>query len=344
MVENIALPLIENAGLDRPEAEHLAEVKLALVGLPVDAGHKYPAALSGGMVKRAALARALALDPDILFLDEPTAGLDPIGAAEFDQLILTLRDALGFTVFLVTHDLDTLYTICDRVAVLSDKHDPGSRQARSRGGHRGPLGASVFQWPSWTRGQKGKSTTDYGIPLMEPRAHHVLIGSFTILAAAAALLFALWLGKGPNAAQQRYYTVIFNEAVRGLSVGSEVQYNGIKIGEVTALDLDPRDPRRVLAGVRVDGHVPIKKDIKARLALTGITGTSVIEFSAGSPESPDLVVQRTAEILSSSRLLHPSPSCWSKAATTSDITELICSKQRPIPGLIQNLAQTSCAS
>jgi phospholipid/cholesterol/gamma-HCH transport system ATP-binding protein len=122
VIENVALPLIENARLDRPEAENLAQVKLALAGLPADAGQKYPAALSGGMVKRAALARALALDPDILFLDEPTAGLDPIGAAEFDQLILTLRDALGFTVFLVTHDLDTLYTICDRVAVLSDKH------------------------------------------------------------------------------------------------------------------------------------------------------------------------------------------------------------------------------
>jgi phospholipid/cholesterol/gamma-HCH transport system ATP-binding protein len=121
VIENIAVPLIENANLDRPIAEHLAQVKLALAGLPGDAGEKYPAALSGGMVKRAALARALALDPDILFLDEPTAGLDPIGAAEFDQLILTLRDALGLTVFLVTHDLDTLYTICDRVAVLSNK-------------------------------------------------------------------------------------------------------------------------------------------------------------------------------------------------------------------------------
>jgi phospholipid/cholesterol/gamma-HCH transport system ATP-binding protein len=122
VVENVAVPLIENAGLKRADAEHLAEVKLALAGLPADAGEKYPAALSGGMVKRAALARALALDPAILFLDEPTAGLDPIGAAEFDQLLLTLRDALGFTVFLVTHDLDTLWTICDRVAVLSDKH------------------------------------------------------------------------------------------------------------------------------------------------------------------------------------------------------------------------------
>ena len=119
--ENIALPLIEHAGLSRPDAEHLACVKLALSGLPLSAADKYPSSLSGGMVKRAALARALALDPDILFLDEPTAGLDPIGAAAFDQLILTLRDALGLSAFLVTPDLDTLYTITDRVAVLSQK-------------------------------------------------------------------------------------------------------------------------------------------------------------------------------------------------------------------------------
>ena len=121
VLENIALPLIEHAGLSRDEAESLAVVKLALAGLPETAAYKYPDSLSGGMVKRAALARALALDPEIVFLDEPTAGLDPISAAAFDQLILTLRDALGLTVFLVTHDLDTLYTICDRVAVLSQK-------------------------------------------------------------------------------------------------------------------------------------------------------------------------------------------------------------------------------
>ncbi len=119
VTENVALPLIEHAGLARDEAEHLARMKLALSGLPANAGDKMPTELSGGMVKRAALARALALDPDILFLDEPTAGLDPIGAGAFDDLIRTLSDALGLTVFLVTHDLDTLYTICDRVAVLS---------------------------------------------------------------------------------------------------------------------------------------------------------------------------------------------------------------------------------
>ncbi|MFC6671583.1 ABC transporter ATP-binding protein [Marinobacterium aestuariivivens] len=119
--ENVALPLIEHAGLGRADAEALADLKLALVGLRPEAGELYPAALSGGMVKRAALARALALDPAILFLDEPTAGLDPISADGFDRLLLTLRDALGLTVLLVTHDLDTLWSTCDRVAVLANR-------------------------------------------------------------------------------------------------------------------------------------------------------------------------------------------------------------------------------
>lgn len=121
VLENVALPLIEHAGLSRAAAEQLASVKVALTGLSARAERLYPADLSGGMIKRAALARALALDPDILFLDEPTAGLDPIGAGAFDQLLTTLRDAFGLTVFLVTHDLDTLYATCDRVAVLSQK-------------------------------------------------------------------------------------------------------------------------------------------------------------------------------------------------------------------------------
>ncbi|MGO1691575.1 MAG: ABC transporter ATP-binding protein [Marinobacter sp.] len=121
LLQNISLPLIEHCRLSRSDAEELSRMKLALTGLPADSALKYPSELSGGMVKRAALARSLAMDPEILFLDEPTAGLDPIGAAAFDKLIVTLRDALGLTVFLVTHDLDTLYTTCDRVAVLSQK-------------------------------------------------------------------------------------------------------------------------------------------------------------------------------------------------------------------------------
>ena len=121
VAENIQVPMRELGGLSVPMMQRLAALKLALAGLPAGAGEKFPSQLSGGMIKRAALARALALDAELLFLDEPTAGLDPIGAAAFDQLILTLRDSLGLTVFLITHDLDTLHTICDRVAVLSQK-------------------------------------------------------------------------------------------------------------------------------------------------------------------------------------------------------------------------------
>jgi len=119
--QNVAVPLREHMRLSDKLADDLARLKIEMAGLPADACAKYPAELSGGMVKRAALARALALDPDLVFLDEPTAGLDPIGAAEFDQLILKLRETLGLTVFMVTHDLDSLVTITDRIAVLGNR-------------------------------------------------------------------------------------------------------------------------------------------------------------------------------------------------------------------------------
>jgi phospholipid/cholesterol/gamma-HCH transport system ATP-binding protein len=119
--ENIELPLRERARLPQAKLEELAALKIAMVGLPPDAAGKKPSELSGGMKKRVGLARALALDPELLFLDEPTAGLDPIGASAFDALIRQLQRGLGLTVLMVTHDLDTLGAICDRVAVLLDK-------------------------------------------------------------------------------------------------------------------------------------------------------------------------------------------------------------------------------
>jgi phospholipid/cholesterol/gamma-HCH transport system ATP-binding protein len=156
--ENVQVPLKEHHP-DLPDSlrYELALLKVKLAGLPADALDKLPSQLSGGMRKRAGLARALALDPPLLFLDEPTAGLDPIGAAAFDELLGTLRRALGLTVFLITHDLDTLYTICDRVAVIADRkvvfagpldaverldhpwvreyfHGPRARAARAAGG------------------------------------------------------------------------------------------------------------------------------------------------------------------------------------------------------------------
>ena len=119
--ENIQLPMREYLELPQWMMDELAYLKLDLVGLEPDAADKYPSELSGGMIKRAALARALSLDPDLVFLDEPTSGLDPIGAAEFDELIARLRDTLGLTVYMVTHDLDSLFSVCDRIAVLGQK-------------------------------------------------------------------------------------------------------------------------------------------------------------------------------------------------------------------------------
>jgi phospholipid/cholesterol/gamma-HCH transport system ATP-binding protein len=121
VAQNIQVPMREHTDLTAKLQAELTALKIELVGLPVESGAKFPSELSGGMKKRAGLARALALDPEILFLDEPTAGLDPIGAAAFDQLIRSLQQSLGLTVFMVTHDLDSLSAICDRIAVLVDK-------------------------------------------------------------------------------------------------------------------------------------------------------------------------------------------------------------------------------
>jgi phospholipid/cholesterol/gamma-HCH transport system ATP-binding protein len=119
--ENLQFPVREFLNLSQGLLDELAVAKLEMVGLDVSVCEKFPSELSGGMTKRVALARALALDPEIVFLDEPTSGLDPIGAGEFDTLIATLQRTLGLTVFMVTHDLDSLHTVCDRIAVLADR-------------------------------------------------------------------------------------------------------------------------------------------------------------------------------------------------------------------------------
>ncbi len=122
IAENIEIQLKEYTNISKMMRDNLVRSKLALVGLEPHVGALYPAELSGGMVKRAALARALAMDPHLLFLDEPTSGLDPIGARNFDALIVELRDLLGITVVMITHDLDSIFSIVDRMAVLADKH------------------------------------------------------------------------------------------------------------------------------------------------------------------------------------------------------------------------------
>lgn len=153
VAQNVQAPMRERQSLPRPLLRELAGLKIALAGLPHHACDKYPSELSGGMRKRAGLARALALDPDILFLDEPTAGLDPIGAAAFDRLIRGLQRSLGLTVVMVTHDLDSLAAICDRIAALVDK--------RATVGTLGELRASEDPWlRDYFSGPRGRAALD----------------------------------------------------------------------------------------------------------------------------------------------------------------------------------------
>ncbi len=154
VAENVGLPIREHERMGERLVDELAAVKIALAGLPASAGPKYPAELSGGMRKRAALARAMALDPELLFLDEPTAGLDPLSATGFDELVKSLRDNLGLTLVVITHDLDLLWRVADRVAFMADGHilGVGTMQELSTSDH--PVLSQYFHGP------RGRSAWD----------------------------------------------------------------------------------------------------------------------------------------------------------------------------------------
>jgi len=160
--QNVQFPMREHLRLSPRLIEEIAVAKLEMVGLDAAVTDKYPAELSGGMVKRVALARALALDPEIVFLDEPTSGLDPIGAAEFDELIRTLQRTLGLSVFMVTHDLDSLHAVCDRIAVLAAGRVIASGTIET-------MLSSEHPWlKSYFRGERGRRIA----PVRHPAVHH----------------------------------------------------------------------------------------------------------------------------------------------------------------------------
>ena len=147
VAENVALPLREHTDLSSQDIIELAHIKIALAGLPADAANKFPRELSGGLKKRAALARAIALDPELLFLDEPSAGLDPLAASGLDELVLSLKESLKLTIIIVTHDLDMLWRVTDRVAILGDQRvvGLGTMSALSESSH--PLVREYFHGP-----------------------------------------------------------------------------------------------------------------------------------------------------------------------------------------------------
>ena len=188
--ENVGLPLREHTELDDALIDEIAMAKLAMTGLTAEVGAQYPSELSGGMLKRASLARALALDPELLFLDEPTAGLDPVSAEGVDDLVLKLRDLFGLTVFMITHDLGLLWQVADRVAVLADGKVQG-------------------------------------------------VGSMT------------------------------EESVAGLNLNAPVKYNGVEVGKVSDIRLDPVNPEKVRLTFAIEHGTPIKADTVAVLKDAG---------------------------------------------------------------------------
>ncbi|MVW74404.1 MlaD family protein [Pseudomonas xionganensis] len=186
---------------------------------------------------------------------------------------------------------------------------------------------------------------------MEPRAHHVLIGLFTVLMVAAALGFALWLSKASSEREFSDYDVIFTEAVSGLSQGSAVQYSGIKVGDVISLSLDADDPRKVHAHIRVNASTPIKQDTRARLSITGITGAALIQLHGGSPESPRLLSQdgKRAEIIADrsplSRLMANGEDLLISVTRLLGRANQVLSREnvKRISNTLDNLEQTSAA-
>jgi energy-coupling factor transporter ATP-binding protein EcfA2 len=213
-----------------PLLADLARLRIGMVGLARDDAAKYPSQLSGGMTKRAALARALALDPAILFLDEPTSGLDPISAAAFDALVLELQEGLSLTVVMITHDLDTIFRVCNRVGVIVDgRMISGTLDEIVRNENPGFSNTSMASAAAaWTGGDRwiGKPTTSRSVPSCScPRA--------------GGRLRALVHGQR-DGEKDRRYEIYFEGGVSGLSEGGSVRYLGVAVGRVVRIGIDPR--------------------------------------------------------------------------------------------------------
>ena len=211
-----------------------------------------PAQLSGGMIKRAALARALALDPQLLMLDEPTAGLDPISAAAFDELLMDLRQQLGLTVIMITHDLDTIFRTCNRVGVIIDrKMTSDTLEGITRNPH--PWIQAYFHGERAQRFGQGHET------IMEREANYTAVGAFVLLIATMAGLFVYWYAGSGDARDYKRYEIYFEGSVSGLNRGSTVRYLGVDVGRVIAIRIDKRASDRVQIIADIDSTTPISE-------------------------------------------------------------------------------------
>ena len=242
VAENIQVPLRRWTNMSQSLMDEIAAVKIALVGLPKDVARLFPSELSGGMRKRAGLARALALDPELLFLDEPTAGLDPIGAALFDQLIENLQKGLGLTVFMVTHDIDTLRATTDRIAVLV--------------GGKIKVGTIAYAHPrSATPGYRNISRAFADVRRWTPEGasshgnqSQLCRGGRPSSWPACWALSSRFSGSPARSITRNMPITAPISPARspGLGKGTAVRYNGIDVGRVSQLDFDPDDPKRVI--------------------------------------------------------------------------------------------------
>lgn len=264
----------------------LADLKLSMVGLKPSAGDLYPAELSGGMRKRAGLARALALDPEILLLDEPTAGLDPIAASEIDTLITMLRHALNLSVFLVTHDLDTLNATCNRIAVLAGGKVQVTGTLAQMQKVTDPWVRFYFQGP---RAHASHISATLKEKSMETKANYVLIGAFTLLAILAGLGFFVWLAKVQINKTYTQYDILFDQ-VSGLGQSSTVTFNGVNVGKVLTIALDRAKASQVRVRIEVAANTPIRVGTEATLASQGVTSVSYVGLEGGDVKAMRLPV------------------------------------------------------
>ena len=279
VLENVGAPLREHTALSHTLIDEIACVKLSLVGLTPRDGLLYPSQLSGGMRKRVALARAIAMDPELLFLDEPTSGLDPLSADAFDELVLDLKAALDPTIVLVTHDMDTLWRVADRVVLLGEGQAVGGGQHARSGALQRPGGGTILSEPPRACG------TGFD---MTGKTNYVLVGLFVLVLTLTLIAGVLWLGSGGPGRVYDEYLVYMQESVSGLNRDNVVKYHGVNVGRVRAISLDPERAEEVRLLLEIDRGTPIREDTVATLETQGLTGLAFINLTGGSADSPPL--------------------------------------------------------